>query len=146
MTAMDLGCGMGLFSIAMARMVGDQGCVIAVDIQQRMLDVLQRRAENSGVASRIRTHRAEPDRLGIDARVDFALAFAVVHEVPNAGNFLTQVCSCLKPDARFLVAEPRLHVSAEAFERLLALAREVGLGVLEEPPVRLHRAVVLGRR
>ena len=33
MTAMDLGCGMGLFSIAMARMVGDQGCVIAVDIQ-----------------------------------------------------------------------------------------------------------------
>ena len=146
MTAMDLGCGMGLFSIAMARMVGDQGCVIAVDIQQRMLDVLQRRAEKSGVASRIRTHRAAPDRLGVDATVDFALAFAVVHEAPDAEHFLAQVGSCLKPDARFLVAEPRHHVSAAAFQGMLTLAREVGLAVLEEPHVRLSRAVVFGRR
>jgi ubiquinone/menaquinone biosynthesis C-methylase UbiE len=53
MTVMDLGCGMGLFSIAMARKVGGQGCVIAVDIQPRMLDVLQRHAEKSGMATRI---------------------------------------------------------------------------------------------
>jgi FkbM family methyltransferase len=146
MTVMDLGCGMGFFSIAMARMVGEQGHVIAVDIQQRMLDVLQRRAEKSGVASRIRLHRAAPGRLGVTSPVDFALAFAVVHEVPDARSFLTEACSCLKPDARFLVAEPRFHVSAEAFQRMLALAREVGLGVLEEPPIRLSRSVVLGRR
>jgi ubiquinone/menaquinone biosynthesis C-methylase UbiE len=146
MTVMDLGCGMGLFSIAMARMVGDQGCVIAVDIQQRMLDVLQRRAEKSGVASRIRIHRAAPDRLGVDGTVDFALAFAVMHEVPDAERFLAQVCSCLKSDARFLVAEPRLHVSTAAFQGMLTLARAVGLGVLEEPHVRLSHAVVLGRQ
>ena len=146
MTVMDLGCGMGFFSIAMARMVGDQGCVIAVDIQQRMLGVLQSRAEKSGVASRIRTHRAVPDRLGVDAGVDFALAFAMVHEVPDTRSLLRQVCSCLKSDARFLVAEPRLHVSAAAFQGMMTLAREVGLGVLEEPQVRLSRAVVFGRR
>lgn len=146
MTVVDLGCGMGFFSITMAQMVGEQGCVIAVDVQQQMLDVLQRRAEKSGVASRIRLHRAAPDRLGVTTPVDFALAFAVVHEVPDARSFLTQVCFCLKPDARFLVAEPRFHVSAEAFERLLALAREVGLGVIEEEPVRLSRAVVLRRQ
>ena len=145
MTATDLGCGMGFFSIAMARIVGDQGRVIAVDVQQQMLDVLQRRAEKSSVASRIRAHRAETDCLGIDTSVDFALAFAVVHEVSDTERFLAQVCSCLKPEARFLVAEPRFHVSAEAFQRMLALARGVGLVVIEEPAVRLSRAVVLGR-
>ena len=44
MTAMDFGCGMGMFSIAMAKLVGDKGRVIAVDLQQKMLDVLQKRA------------------------------------------------------------------------------------------------------
>ena len=39
MTAMDVGCGMGYFSIGMAKMVGSSGKVIAVDVQQRMLKV-----------------------------------------------------------------------------------------------------------
>ena len=48
MTVMDVGCGMGLFSIGMARMVGDGGLVIAVDLQQKMLDGLQKRAKRAG--------------------------------------------------------------------------------------------------
>jgi methylase of polypeptide subunit release factors len=90
MTVMDLGCGMGFFSLAMARMVGDRGRVIAVDVQQRMLDVLQRRGEKSGVASWIRPHRAEGDCLGIGTPVDFALAFAAVHEVSDTERFHAQ--------------------------------------------------------
>ncbi len=39
MTVMDIGCGMGFFSIGMARMVGEEGAVISVDLQQQMLDV-----------------------------------------------------------------------------------------------------------
>ena len=54
MTVMDVGCGMGFFSIAMAKMVGDSGRVIAVDLQQKMLDVLRQRATKAGVADRIR--------------------------------------------------------------------------------------------
>ena len=48
MTAMDFGCGMGMFSIAMAQLVGSKGRVIAVDLQQAMLDVLQKRARKAG--------------------------------------------------------------------------------------------------
>ena len=48
MTVMDVGCGMGFCSIAMARVVGDSGQVIAVDLQQRMLDVLRQRATRLG--------------------------------------------------------------------------------------------------
>ena len=46
MTVMDVGCGMGFFSIAMATMVADQGSVIVVDLQQ-MLDIVKRRAEKA---------------------------------------------------------------------------------------------------
>ena len=82
MTALDVGCGTGWFSISMATMAGRQGRVIAVDLQQQMLDMLWRRAQRAGVAGRIQTQKCGSDGLGLDAQADFALAFAMVHEVP----------------------------------------------------------------
>ena len=145
MTVMEFGCGMGLFSIAMAGLTGEGGCVIAVDVQQKMLDVLHQRAERAGVAGRIRTHRCEPTALGIDGPIDFALAFWSAHEVPDLRGLLADVHGCLIDGGKFLVAEPRGHVSARAFGKTVALAQQVGLRPLEEPHVRLSRAVVLGR-
>ena len=46
----DVGCGMGHFSIGMARLVGDKGKVVAIDMQQKMLDVTLKRASRAGVA------------------------------------------------------------------------------------------------
>ena len=144
-TIMDVGCGMGFFSIPMARMIGDRGNVIAVDLQQKMLDVLQGRAAAAGVGGRIRTHRCEPNRLGVEGPVDFALAFAVVHEVPDQGWLLREVGGCLKLGGKFLVAEPRLHVPGWAFAEMVATAGDVGLCLVEEPRVRWCRAVVFGK-
>lgn len=146
MTVMDVGCGMGMFSLAMARMVGDQGEVIAVDLQQQMLDVLWRRAEKAGVADRIQTHRCEPNRLGVEAEADFALAFMMVHEVPDQCRLLAEIHGCLKPDGKLLVAEPKIHVPDPAFRQTVALAEEVGLRVVEKPHVRWCRAAVLERQ
>ena len=50
MTAMDVGCGMGFCSIAMAKIVGDSGQVIAVDLQQEDA----RRAAAAGDGGRCR--------------------------------------------------------------------------------------------
>ncbi len=143
MTALDLGCGMGIFSIAMARLVGDEGRVIAVDLQQQSLDVLLARARKAGVAHRIRTQRAEPNRLGLRDPADFALAFFVLHEAPDTRAFLSEVASCLKPGGRFLLVEPKGHVPEQAFRQELATAREVGFDVAEEPRIRISRAAVL---
>ena len=65
MTAMDFGCGMGLFAIAMARLAGENGRVIAVDLQQKMLDVASRRAERAGVLERMTFHRCEAKSIGV---------------------------------------------------------------------------------
>ena len=85
------------FSIAMAKMVGEFGKVIAVDVQEEMLQILRKKAAQQGLESRIVTHKSDPDRIGISEKVDFALAFYMVHEVPNAEAFLMEIVSLLKP-------------------------------------------------
>jgi ubiquinone/menaquinone biosynthesis C-methylase UbiE len=143
MAVMDFGCGMGFFTIAMARLVGDEGRVISVDLQQRMLDVLRRRAEKVGVSDRIRTHQCEPDCIGVEGPVDLVLAFWSAHEVPDLEGFLLQVHACLRPDGKFLVAEPRGHVSAKSFDQMIATAENIGMRVSGKPHIRMSRAVVL---
>ena len=141
MTVMDVGCGMGFMSIAMARNVGENGRVIAVDLQQKMLDVLRQRAEKVGVADRIQLHKCEQDRLGIEEPVDFVLAFMMIHEVPSQRRLLREIHDCLKPGGKLLIAEPKIHVSGKAFERTSAVARELGFRPMEQPRVHGCRAV-----
>ena len=143
MTVMDVGCGMGFNAIGLARLVGDEGRVLAVDLQARILDVLRRRAARAGLAHRIRTLQCKPDWLAVDVRIDFAVAFWVVHEVTDARQFLVQVCSVLRPGGRFFVAEPRFHVSRSAFRHMVDTAQTVGLHPVDQPRIRASRVVVL---
>ncbi|MCR4411637.1 MAG: class I SAM-dependent methyltransferase [Thermoguttaceae bacterium] len=145
MTVLDVGCGMGFFSIAMARLVGPEGTVLAVDLQPQMLEVLARRAKKAGLSDRIQTHRCEADDLGIDAAVDFALAFAMIHEVPDARRLLGQIEARLRPGGRFFIAEPRLHVSGRQFDATVKTAEQLGLAVADQPKVRWCRACVLAK-
>src|SRR5512140_379366 len=86
--AIDVGCGMGYFSIAMARLGAN---VVAVDLQQKMLDVLAKRAVKKGVRDRIALRLADESSLYLDGRADFALAFWMLHEVPERGRLLREV-------------------------------------------------------
>jgi ubiquinone/menaquinone biosynthesis C-methylase UbiE len=145
MTVIDVGCGVGWFSIPMARMVGQRGRVIAVDLQQQMLDMMRRRAEKAGVAAQIEAHKCQKDRLEISAQADFALTFAMLHEVPDQGRLLSEILACLKPAGKLLLAEPPIHVSRKAFDSEAAAAEEVGFKVVERPHVRWSRAVLLAK-
>jgi ubiquinone/menaquinone biosynthesis C-methylase UbiE len=145
MTVMDLGCGMGFYSLAMARMAGPSGRVISVDPQPEMLAVLQKRAAKKGVSGRIMAVRCRADDIVTRERVDFALAMWMVHEVPDRENFFRQVRECLKDGARFLVAEPRHHISRAFLEAEIGQAERCGLAVVERPRVGLSHAVLLKR-
>ncbi len=143
MTVLDVGCGMGYFSIGLAKLVGDEGCVIAADVQPQMLNALEKRAENEGVADRIRIHRCEPDNLGVEAPVDFILAFWMVHEVPDTGIFFRQIRLCLKAKGKLLIAEPMFHVSAQRFQEILDSAQASGLNLSGAPSIRFSRSALL---
>lgn len=142
MTAIDIGCGPGMFTLAMATMVGDAGTVIAVDIQQEMLDLVRKKAGRKGFVSRIRFHRSEPDRTGVTEKADFILSFYMVHEVPDRGAFLLEVQGLLKPGGKYLIVEPEFHVSEEAFAETVADAGKAGLKPVLYPKVRMSRAAL----
>jgi len=144
-TVLDLGCGPGTFSIAMAKMVGESGKVIAVDVQEEMLQIVRKKAAQQGLESRIVTHKSGPDRIGLSEKVDFALAFYMVHEVPNAKAFLKEISSMLKPKGKLLVVEPMFHVSATVFERTIDIARQAGLSPIFGPKIRFSRSKLLSR-
>lgn len=143
MTAIDLGCGMGYFTRAMAKIVGDTGKVISVDLQKEMLDITRKRAEKDGVVRRIQFVLAKVDDLGVTDQVDFALAFWMVHEKADTGNLFLQVHRILKPAGTLLIAEPKMHVTQTRFDKMLSAARDAGFQVAETPSIRLSRAVVL---
>ena len=143
MTVMDFGCGMGLFAICMARLVGPMGRVIAVDLQQKMLDILRKRAIKAGVSERIHAHRCTTDSIGIDEPVDFAVAFYSVHEVPEPARLFGEIHGLLRSRGQFLIVEPIGHVGAVKFKSLLSLSEDAGFQSADTPRIRLSRAALL---
>ncbi len=144
-TVADIGCGGGHFTLGLARLVGEEGKVIAVDVQERMLQRVRKRTQARGLGSVIDIRLCAAGSLGLDEALDFALAFWMVHEVPDQRALMSEVRSVLKPSGRFLVAEPRVHVPAGRFRETIEAAREAGWEVLSEPRVRFSRAVLLSR-
>ena len=145
-TVIDIGAGMGYFSIPLAELVGPSGRVIAIDIQSKMLSTLVLRARKKGVSERIKTHLTDPGSIGIHEKADFILAFWMVHEVPNRRQFFSEIKSLMKPGGQFLMVEPIVHVSKETFLRTVETANELGFFVRDTPKIRISHSVLLGCR
>ena len=142
-TVLDVGPGMGYFTIPLARLVGDTGRVIAADLQQKMLDAIYHRALRAGVQDRIKLHRSTSDTIGLNESIDFCLAFWMVHEVPNRSRFFSEISSMLKRDGLLLLVEPKLHVSRENFNKTLGIASSVGLSTKDQPKIFLSYSALL---
>ena len=143
MTALDIGCGMGHFSIGMAKLVGDGGSVISVDLQQKMLDKVRKRAEHNGVANRISLRLCKQDDIGVAEKVDFALTFWMAHEVPNQKRMFEQIRLILKDGGKWMLAEPKLHISLDRFEKIVSEAVASGFTVVSRPVVTMSYTAVL---
>jgi len=139
MKVLEPGCGMGYFTLPLARMVGPNGQVVAVDIQQKMLSALERRARKAGVLNRIDLRQIESEGLGVEdlsGKVDFAVAFHMVHEVPDQAFFFNDIKNALKPGGSILIVEPKGHVSEADFGKTISIAEKTGL----KPGILPHKA------
>jgi len=143
MTVVDIGCGMGHFSIGMAKLVGANGRVISVDLQQKMLDRVGKRARHASIGDRISLRLCQRGDIGVTERVDFVLTFWMAHEVPDAEAMFGQIRSILKDGGKWLLAEPRLHTSLDRFEGMVSTAINCGFSVVGRPTVVMSYAVVL---
>ena len=141
-TVIDIGPGMGYFTIPMAELVGSTGRVTAIDIQPKMLSALVSRAQKKGVSDRIGTHLASPDSIGFYEKADFILAFWMVHEVPDQRRFLSEIRNLMKPEGLFLLVEPVIHVSKKNFSRTIETAKELGFVIKESPKIRMSQSAL----
>lgn len=142
-TVVDLGCGPGTFTVDLARMVGEKGAVIAVDMQQKMLDLLAAKAAKYGMGARITPHLCRQDGIGLEVEADFALAFFMVHEVPDLESFFKEVGEMIKPGGKLLLVEPIIHVSGARLLKELETAERYGLKLKEKRKVFFSRAFIL---
>ncbi len=145
-TVIDLGCGPGYFSIDMAKMVGSQGRVFSVDLQDEMLSKVAHKSGLKNLTDIIHLHQCSQDSIGLDPEVkaDFILAYYMVHETMDHGEFLSQVKTLLKPGGQFLIVEPPFHVSKTLFEQIAKTALDTGFILKERPSGKGGKSVLLG--
>jgi ubiquinone/menaquinone biosynthesis C-methylase UbiE len=149
MTVVEPGPGMGFFTLELARLVGPAGRVVVVDVQRKMLDGLMRRAHRAGMSGRIDPREAVGGSMGIadlTGAVDFVLAFAVIHELPDQASFFAETSRALRTGSRMLIAEPVHHVTRPSFDETLTIASSAGLALENTLSVRSSHAAVLVRR
>ncbi len=118
---LDLGCGTGVGALALAQRF-EAADVIAVDMSAPMLDRLQARSRELGVAGRIRTLQADLDA-GWPATgpVDLVWASNSLHHVKDPDQVLAGVFAVLRPGGLLAVAE------MDSFPRFLPDAIGAGL-------------------
>ena len=148
MTAMDIGSGMGFFTIPMAGVAGSQGKVIAVDLQREMLAGLQKKAQKAGCGN-ITFHQCGLNSLNIGqwaGAVDFVLIFMMLHEVPDADRLIREVHEALAQGGKLLFSEPIVHVSGSKFSQSVSMIQQTGLCITGTPKIPLCRAAVFQKQ
>jgi ubiquinone/menaquinone biosynthesis C-methylase UbiE len=148
MTVLEPGPGMGFFTLELARLVGTSGHVVAVDIQPKMLEGLKRRANRARLVQRIETRLISPEAMHLSSlagKVDFILAYAMVHELPDRHPFFTECAGLLKAGGAILLVEPGGHVSEEKFDTELQTARDAGLLLSERLSISRSHAALLSK-
>ncbi len=146
MTVADVGCAMGFFSLPLARMVGEKGRVICVDINKKMLRNLEKRARRNRLDHIVETRESTQEDLGLDDvvnTIDLVTAVHVVHETRYPRRFFLQIRKALRPEGRVVVMEPKGHVSDQAFEKTRQLALEIGFSEIESKRLIRSRVLVL---
>jgi ubiquinone/menaquinone biosynthesis C-methylase UbiE len=144
MKVLDVGCGPGFFSVELATMVGANGKVYSVDLQEGMLQKLQNKIRGTSLEKIIHLIKCEKDKIVIPEKVDFILAFYMVHEVPDKDKLFKTLKNFLKENGELLIVEPKLfHVSKKEFASTINKAEAAGFKAAEGPKLPFSFSSVL---
>ena len=108
-TVADLGAGGGWFTMRLARRVGPNGRVYAVDVQRLMIEAIRRRIQREGLQNIVKPVLGSYDdpKLPADARTDAVLIVDAFHEMQDPVVLLKNVARTLKPQGRIGIIDYR---------------------------------------
>ncbi|MEW5977784.1 MAG: methyltransferase domain-containing protein [Acidobacteriota bacterium] len=107
MTVADIGAGVGYFSLRLAKRVGPQGTVLAVDIQQKMLDLLETNMRRGQIENIKLIRGTERQTTLPEETADLALLVDVYHEFAFPEEMVASIRRALKSDGRMVLIEYR---------------------------------------
>lgn len=131
MSVLDFGCGPGFFTLTAADLVGDNGKVIAVDLQQGMLDILESKLSGTDIGNRVVLHKCKADSIDLDEKFDFIYAIYVVHETPDPKKTFQEMYNMLEQGGKLLSIDPKMHFSKKRFDEMLITVREIGFKIVK---------------
>ncbi len=137
MTVVDVGCGVGYFTIPAAKIVGEGAKVYAIDVQEEMINKLKQKKLPPNVIPIL----AESDyNFPIDDKIsDFTFLAFVVHENEDIEKFLNEIRRITKDDGRIVVLEWKKQYEESgppyeeriSMEELVEKFNELGFAVIE---------------
>ena len=105
MTVADIGAGTGYFIPFLSDAVGDEGTVLAVDIEQSMLDYIEELADEQGLDN-VETVLAEGAESGLDeASVDRILTVNTWHHIPERQEYSAHLLERLTDSGQVWVVD-----------------------------------------
>jgi ubiquinone/menaquinone biosynthesis C-methylase UbiE len=107
MTVCDMGCGNGYHTLRLAKLVGPQGKVLAVDIQREMLQFLAEGMKREGATNIEPIHGSVIDPHLPAGQVDLILCVDVYHEFSHPEHMLAAMRNSLAPGGRLVLVEFR---------------------------------------
>ena len=146
MTILDVGCGPGFFSVEIAKLLNGSGKVIAADVQDGMLEIIRKKISDTALEQTVELHKSDFERIGVVEKVDFILAFYMIHEVRNQEMFFEELISILKPNGLILIVEPKFHVSKTKFRTMIDKLETSGFTIVDSPQVRFSRTIALTKK
>ena len=108
-------------------MVGKSGKVFSVDLQEGMLQKLRTKINGTLLEKLLNPIKCEVDDLNMQDKVDFILAFYMVHEVPDKDKLFYSLKNILNENGKLLIVEPKFgHVNKAEFDITISKAEKIG--------------------